>query len=53
MGYLLEGQDAFHTYWRLQEAGHSPRMALRGSGAMEHNVDRVVARRFRRHGMRS
>ncbi len=52
-GYLADGLDAFHTYVRLQEAGHSPQMAPRGSGAMEHNVDLVVARRFKRQGMRS
>jgi hypothetical protein len=28
-------------------------MAPRGSGAMEHNVDLVVARRFKRQGMRA
>ena len=42
-----------HTYVRLQEACHSPQMAPRGSGGMEHNVDLVVARRFKRQGMRS
>ena len=52
-GYLAGGIDAFHTYMRLQEAGHSPQMAPRGSGAMEHNVDLVVARRFKRQGMRA
>ncbi len=51
--YLAKGVDAFHTYVRLQEEGHSPQMAPRGSGAMEHNVDLVVARRFKRQGMRS
>ncbi len=30
-----------------------PKMAPRGSGAMEHNVDLVVVRRFKRQGMRS
>lgn len=34
-GYLAEGVDAFHTYIRLQDAGHTPQMAPRGSGAME------------------
>lgn len=52
-GYLAEGVDAFHTYLRLQEAGHAPQMAPRGSGAMEHNVDLIVARRFKRQGMRA
>jgi len=51
--YLAKGVDAFHTYVRLQEEGHSPQMAPRGSGAMEHNIDLVVARRFKRQGMRS
>jgi len=51
--YLAKGIDAFHTYQRCQEAGHSPQMAPRGSGAMEHSVDLVVARRFKRQGMRS
>ncbi len=51
--YLAKGIDAFHTYERLQEAGHSAQMAPRGSGAMEHSVDLVVARRFKRQGMRS
>ncbi len=52
-GYLAQGLDAFHTYVMLQDQGHSPQMAPRGSGAMEHNVDLVVARRFKRQGMRS
>lgn len=52
-GYLAGGIDAFRTYVRLQEEGHSPQMAPRGSGAMEHNVDLVVARRFKRQGMRA
>ncbi len=51
--YLAGGIDAFHTYVGLQEAGHSPQMAPRGSGAMEHNVDLIVARRFKRQGMRA
>jgi hypothetical protein len=51
--YLAKGIDAFHTYVRLQDEGHSPQMAPRGSGAMEHNVDLVVARRFKRQGMRA
>lgn len=53
LGYLTRGAAALHTYVRLQEAGHSPQMAPRGSGGMEHNVDLVVARRFKRQGMRS
>jgi len=53
LGYLARGAGALHTYVRLQEAGHSPQMAPRGSGGMEHNVDLVVARRFKRQGMRS
>ena len=52
-GYLAQGADAFHTYIRLQDEGHTPQMAPRGSGAMEHNVDLVVARRFKRQGMRA
>jgi hypothetical protein len=52
-GYLAEGADAFHAYVRLQEEGHAPQMAPRGSGAMEHNVDLIVARRFKRQGMRA
>jgi len=52
-GYLAEGAEAFHTYIRLQDEGHAPQMAPRGSGAMEHNVDLVVARRFKRQGMRA
>jgi len=51
--YLVRGAGAINAYVRLQEAGHSPQMAPRGSGAMEHNVDLVVARRFKRQGMRS
>ena len=53
LGSLADGLGAFQTYRRLQDAGHSPQMAPRGSGAMEHNVDLVVARRFKRQGMRS
>jgi hypothetical protein len=51
--YLAKGIDAFHTYVRLQDEGHAPQMAPRGSGAMEHNVDLIVARRFKRQGMRA
>ena len=53
LGYLANGIGAFETYRGLQEAGHSPQIAPRGSGAMEHNVDLIVARRFKRQGMRS
>ncbi|MDP9297141.1 MAG: UPF0236 family protein, partial [Actinomycetota bacterium] len=53
LGYLARGQAAINTYVRMQEVRHSPQMAPRGSGAMEHNVDLVVARRFKRQGMRS
>lgn len=53
LGYLARGASAMHTYVHMQEAGHSPQMAPKGSGAMEHNVDLVVARRFKRQGMRS
>ena len=52
MSYLAKGSGAFQTFLRLQEQGHSPQMAPRGSGAMEHKVDLVVARRFKRQGMR-
>ncbi len=51
--YFERGAGALHTYLRLREAGHSPQMAPRGSGAIEHSVDLVVARRFKRQGMRS
>jgi hypothetical protein len=51
--YLERGAGALHTYLGLQQAGHTPQMAPRGSGAMEHNVDLVVARRFKRQGMRA
>lgn len=53
LAYLHRGASALHTYVRMQEAGHSAQMAPRGSGAMEHNVDLVVARRVKRQGMRS
>ena len=52
-GYLANGIGAFHTYVRLQDKGLSSQMAPRGSGAMEHAVDLVVTRRFKRQGMRS
>lgn len=52
-GYLAKGIDAFDTYRRLQDEGHAPQMAPRGSGAMEHSVDLIVARRFKRQGMRA
>lgn len=51
--YFERGAGALHTYLRLREAGHSEQMAPRGSGAIEHAVDLVVARRFKRQGMRS
>jgi hypothetical protein len=53
LAYLRRGVGALHTYLRLREAGHSPQMAPRGSGATRHAVDLVVARRFKRQGMRS
>lgn len=51
--YFERGAGALHTYLRLREAGHPDQMAPRGSGAIEHAVDLVVARRFKRQGMRS
>lgn len=53
LAYLERGAGALQTYLRLREAGHSEQMAPRGSGAIEHAVDLVVARRFKRQGMRS
>ena len=53
LDYLVRGGDAFHAYLRLRDAGHAPQMAPRGSGAMEPNVDLLVARRFKRQGMRA
>ncbi len=53
LAYVERGAGALHTYLRLQQAGYSPQMAPRGSGAIEHAVDLVVARRFKRQGMRS
>jgi hypothetical protein len=53
MSYLARGSGAFQTYLRVQTQGHSPQMAPRGSAAMEHNVDLMVARRFKRQGMRA
>lgn len=51
--YFERGAGALQTYLKLREAGHSEQMAPRGSGAIEHSVDLVVARRFKRQGMRS
>lgn len=53
LAYFERGASALHTYLRLRQAGHSEQMAPRGSGAVEHSVDLVVARRFKRQGMRS
>lgn len=53
LGYFEAARASLNTYRRLREAGHSAQMAPRGSGAVEHNVDLVVARRFKRQGMRS
>ncbi|MGQ0669419.1 MAG: UPF0236 family transposase-like protein [Actinomycetota bacterium] len=53
LGYFRRGAAALDTYLRLREAGHSAQMAPRGSGVIEHGVDLVVARRFKRQGMRS
>jgi len=53
LAYFERGASALHTYLRLREAGHSEQMAPRGSGVIEHSVDLVVARRFKRQGMRS
>lgn len=53
LAYLRRGAGALQTYLRLREAGHPEQMAPRGSGAIEHAVDLVVARRFKRQGMRS
>ncbi|MGH9168948.1 MAG: UPF0236 family transposase-like protein, partial [Acidimicrobiia bacterium] len=51
--YFERGAGALHSYLKLREAGHSEQMAPRGSGAIEHSVDLVVARRFKRQGMRA
>ncbi len=51
--YFERGAGALQTYLRLREQGHSEQMAPRGSGVIEHAVDLVVARRFKRQGMRS
>ncbi len=51
--YFERGASALHAYLRLREAGYSPQMAPRGSGAIEHSADLVVARRFKRQGTRS
>jgi len=53
LAYFERGAGALHSYLKLREAGHSAQMAPRGSGAIEHSVDLVVARRFKRQGMRS
>jgi len=53
LAYFERGAGALQTYLRLREAGHSEQMAPRGSGVVEHAVDLVVARRFKRQGMRS
>ena len=53
LAYFERGAAALHTYLRLREQGHSEQMAPRGSGAIEHAIDLVVARRFKRQGMRS
>ncbi|MGH2765071.1 MAG: UPF0236 family transposase-like protein [Actinomycetota bacterium] len=53
LGYFRRGAAALDTYLGLREAGHSAQMAPRGSGVIEHGVDLVVARRFKRQGMRS
>jgi hypothetical protein len=53
LAYFTRGAAALHTYLKLREAGHSEQMAPRGSGMVEHSVDLVVARRFKRQGMRS
>lgn len=41
------------TYRRPREAGHSAQVAPRGSRMIDFSVDLVVARKFKRHGMRS
>lgn len=51
--YFEKGAGALQTYLSLREAGHSAQMAPRGSGVIEHGVDLVVARRFKRQGMRA
>ncbi len=53
LGYFERGAAALHTYLRLRQAGHSEQMAPRGSGMVEHGVDLVIARRFKRQGMRA
>ncbi len=53
LAYFERGAGALHTYLGLREAGHSAQMAPRGSGVIEHAVDLVIARRFKRQGMRS
>jgi len=51
--YFRRGASALHTYLRLRGQGHSAQMAPKGSGAMEHSIDLVIARRFKHQGMRS
>ena len=53
LAYFERGAGALTTYLRLREAGYSEQMAPQGSGAIEHAVDLVVTRRFKRQGMRS
>ena len=53
VGYVAAGAPKLHAASRLKERGATPALCSKGSGAIEHNVDLVVARRLKRRGMTS
>jgi hypothetical protein len=51
MAYIAAGASKLHAASRLKERGATAELCSKGSGAIEHNVDLVVARRLKRRGM--
>lgn len=51
LDYLRGNQPRLHAAAELKKQGAPPELCVRGSGAIEHNVDLVIARRMKRRGM--
>ncbi|HEY3210640.1 MAG TPA: hypothetical protein VGL18_12770 [Actinomycetota bacterium] len=51
LAYVRAGMPKLHAASRLRDRGATAELCARGSGAVEHNMDLVVARRLKRRGM--
>jgi hypothetical protein len=51
VAYIAAGAPKLHAASRLKDRGATGELCSKGSGAIEHNVDLVVARRLKRRGM--